>query len=203
MNTSTNPIGEFLEQLASRSPTPGGGSASALIGAVAAALCGMVARLNDKKSGEAGPLHDMIAKADTLRSELQTLADEDVNAFNQLMACWKLPEDAPDREARMETATAHATEAPLAIMRTALSVMRLAVEGLEKSKKNCISDAGVAGLAAHACVESARLNVMINLPGLSNQDKAREFGDRATAFRAEAAALTDKIQARIAELYDQ
>ncbi|HPF38141.1 MAG TPA: cyclodeaminase/cyclohydrolase family protein [Phycisphaerae bacterium] len=202
MATRQQTIADFLEQLASRSPTPGGGGASALLGAVAAALCGMVARLNDKKSGEAGPLHDVIDKADTLCRELEILADEDVNAFNQLMACWKLPEDAPDRSARLETATAHATEAPLAIMRTALSVMRLAVEGLTLSKKNCISDAGVAGLAAHACVEGARLNVMINLPGLSNQDVAREFRTQADEIRAEAARLATQVNDRITELYD-
>lgn len=203
MSTSQRPIHEFLEQLASRAPTPGGGSASALIGAVAAALCSMVARLNDKKSGEAGPLHDMIPRADALREQLETLADEDVAAFNELMACWKLPEDADDRDARLETATAHATEAPLAIMGRALDVMHLAMKGLTISKKNCISDAGVAGLAAHACVEGARLNVMINLPGLSNQDKAREFGERAAKIRAEAAELAQRINDRIAELYDQ
>lgn len=203
MATQQQTIGDFLEQLASRTPTPGGGSASAMIGAVAAALCGMVARLNDKKSGDEGPLHAMIAKADTLRAELVTLADEDVNAFNELMACWKLPDDAPDRVARLETATAHATEAPLAIMRTALNVMRLAVEGLEKSKKNCISDAGVAGLAAHACLEGARLNVMINLPGLSYLEKAEEFRDRAAQLRAEAAQLAVRINDKIAELYDE
>ena len=202
MATQQQNIGEFLEQLASRSPTPGGGSASALIGAVAAALCGMVARLNDKKSGEHGPLHAMIAKADTLRAELITLADEDVNAFNELMACWKLPEDVTDRDARIESATIHATQAPLAIMRTALNVMRLAVEGLEKSKKNCISDAGVAGFAAHACLEGARLNVMINLPGLTHTEKAAEFRRDQKQYRDEAAQLAEKIQARITDLYE-
>ncbi len=202
MPIAQQPISNFLVQLASRSPTPGGGSASALIGAVAAALCGMVARLNDKKSGEAGPLHELIDKADTLRKELEILADQDVIAFNELMVCWKLPDDAPDRDARMETATAHATEAPLAIMRTALNVMRLAVEGLEESKKNCISDAGVAGFAAHACVEGARLNVMINLPGLSNVEKAAEFRERAKLIRAEASQLAERIDKRVGELYD-
>lgn len=203
MSITKQPVNEFLSTLASRSPTPGGGSASALIGAVAAALCAMVGRLNDKKSGEPGALHDTIEQADALRERLELLADEDVTAFNELMACWKLPPDADERYARMETATAHATEAPLSVMATALDVMKLAYKGLDISKKNCISDAGVAGLAAHACVEAARLNVMINLPGLSNQDKALEFRDRAVQIREEAAELAKKIGDRIAELYDQ
>lgn len=201
MNTNDQTIDTFLQELASRAPTPGGGSASALIGAVGAALCGMVARLNDKKNGDHGPLHDTIERADALRRRLTVLADEDVAAFEELMTCWKLADDATDKRARTQTATLRATEAPLSIMATALDVMKLAVEGLEKSKKNCISDAGVAGLAAHACVEGARLNVMINLPGLTDDAKRADYSKRAKAIRGDASELATKIKVRIEQLY--
>jgi len=201
MNTESQTLQAFLDTLASRAPTPGGGSGSALIGAVGAALCGMVGRLNDKKSGEAGPLHDTIAKADALRARLVELADADVAAFEELMRCWQLPADAPDRQQQMEAATVAATEAPLAIMETAFDVMKIALEGLDKSKKNCISDAGVAGLAAHACLEGARLNVMINLPGFTDAERRDAFRKQADALRFEGKNLAGEIRQRIDALY--
>lgn len=177
-------ISDFLEDLSSRAATPGGGSASALVGAVAAALCGMVGRLNDKKDGTPGPLHDSIALADALRARLQALMEEDIAAFNELSATWKLP-DEPAYRARKETAVIAATEKPLEIMTRCVEVMRFAVAGLEMSKKNCLSDAGVAGLCAHAALESARLNVMINLPGIRDEARRSELRRRAEQVRAQ------------------
>ena len=201
MSTDSQSLQSFLDNLASRAPTPGGGSGSAIIGAVGAALCGMVGRLNDKKSGEAGPLHDTIAEADSLRARLVELAAADVSAFEELMRCWKLPDDAPDRLVQLEAATVAATEAPLAIMQTASDVMKLALQGLDKSKKNCISDAGVAGLAAHACLEGARLNVMINLPGFTDEARRDGFRKQADALRFEGGNLAAEIRQRIDALY--
>jgi len=201
MSTDSQTLQSFLDTLASRAPTPGGGSGSAIIGAVGAALCGMVGRLNDKKDGEAGPLHETIDKADALRARLVELADADVAAFQDLMRCWKLPADAPDRQQQMEAATIAATEAPLAIMQTAFDVMTLALEGLDKSKKNCISDAGVAGLAAHACLEGARLNVMINLPGFTDEARRDGYRKQADALRFEGKNLAAEIRQRIDALY--
>ncbi len=192
----------FLDTLASRSPTPGGGSASALVGGVAAALCGMVGRLNDKKSGEAGPLHDTIESADQLLWRMKSLVNEDAAAFTELMASWRLPEDDTDRDRKKEAATIGATEAPLTIMEKSVEVMRLAVEGLNKSKKNCLSDAGVAGFLAHAAVEGARLNVMINLPGINDAKKRDGLGSRARALREEARTLRAEIDRLVAANYD-
>jgi len=189
-------VADFLSVLASRSPTPGGGSASALVGAVAAALCGMVGRLNDKKTGEAGPLHDTIQQADAVLERLSRLADADIEAFNGLMATWKLPDD-PANAARKQAATITATESPLEIMGAAVEVMKLAKRGLELSKKNCLSDAGVAGFVAHAALEGARLNVMINLPGITDPAKRDALRGQSDALRAEARALRAEIDKRV------
>jgi len=191
----------FLEDLSSRAPTPGGGSASALVGAVAAALCGMVGRLNDRPSGEAGPLHETITAADAWRERLAGLADEDIQAFNALMAAWKLPDDDPGKPARKQEATFAATRTPLEIMRQAMEVMRLAAAGLEKSKKSCLSDAGIAAIMAHAALEGARLNVMINLPSIADERQRAELRAQADALRAEAKALRAKADAIIATKY--
>ena len=189
---ASRPIDAFLRDLSSRAATPGGGSASALVGAVAAALAGMVGRLNDKKDGMPGPLHETIAAADVLRARLQALMDEDIAAFIELAATWKLP-DEPAHRARKEAAVIAATEKPLEIMERCVEVLRLAAAGLEKSKKNCLSDAGVSGLCAHAALESARLNVMINLPGIADEPRRSELRRRADEIRARAVELRNAI----------
>ncbi len=191
---------EFLDQLASRSATPGGGSASALIGAVAGALCGMVGRLNDKKDGTPGILHDTIVEADALRGRLLSLMDEDIMAFNAMAASWKLPDDAA-HAGQKQAAVLEATRSPLAIMQASLDVMRLAARGLAQSKKNCLSDAGVAALFAHAALEGARLNVLINLPGIGDERTREELTRRAGALREEARGLRREIETRLAENY--
>ncbi len=194
MSQSRRPIADFLRDLSSRAATPGGGSASALVAAVAAALCGMVGQLNDKKDGAAGPLHDMIGPADALMARMQALIDEDIAAFNELSATWKLSDEDPAHRARKAAAVIAATEKPLEIMEKAVEVMRLAATGLEKSKKNCLSDAGVAGLCAHAALESARLNVMINLPGIQDEIRRSELCRRADRVRSDATELRKMIE---------
>ncbi len=196
MNQTDHSLMDFLKSLSSRAATPGGGSASALVGAVAAALCGMVGRLNDKKDGTPGPLHDLIGPADALLGRLQSLIDEDMAAFNELSATWKLP-DEPAHHGRKAAAVIAATEKPLEIMERCVDVMRLAVTGLEKSKKNCLSDAGVAGLCAHAALESARLNVLINLPGIEDESRRAQLCESSDRRRAEARALRSSIDSLI------
>jgi len=193
-------IKEFLDQLASRSATPGGGSASALVGAAAGALCGMVGRLNDKKDGSPGVLHDTVSEADALRGRLLSLMDEDIMAFNAMAASWKLPDDAA-HAGQKQAAVLEATRAPLAIMQASLDVMRLAARGLAQSKKNCLSDAGVAAHFAHAALEGARLNVMINLPGIRDERTREELANRAKSVRDDGLRLRREIETLIEKNY--
>jgi glutamate formiminotransferase / formiminotetrahydrofolate cyclodeaminase len=183
----------FLEDLASRAPTPGGGSASAYAGALGAALCGMVGRLNDKKTGEPGPLHDTIGPADALLARLNTLMIEDVDSFNAVVASWKLPDDDPSKNARKQEAQIWATRTPLETMAKAIEVMKLAKVGMEASKKSCVSDAGVAAFMAHAALKGARLNVLINLPNIADEKARAEFKSEADRLQAEAEALREEI----------
>lgn len=197
----TDTTDEFLSHLASRDATPGGGSASALVGAIAAGLCGMVGRLNDKKTGEPGPLHDTISPADDALERLKALVDEDMAAFTELMATWKLPADDPQASAKKQAATIRATEAPLRIMAAACEVMKLAAVGLEKSKQNCLSDAGASALLAHAALEAARLNVMINLPAITDKQKQADLLARADQLRTKAAALRETAATTLDKRY--
>lgn len=194
-------VAGLLEGLSSREPTPGGGSASAYAGALGAALCAMVGRLNDKKTGEHGPLHDTIAQADALTSRLAALVREDAESFNAVVKSWKLPDSDPAKETSKQSAQLQATLTPLETMEKALEVMKLAAVGLEKSKKGCISDAGVAAFLAHTCLEGARLNVMINLPEIKDEKKREEIKSMAARFRGEAAALRAKLEKAIDALF--
>jgi len=182
-------MADFVTSLASRAPTPGGGSASAYAGALAAALVAMVSRLNDKKDGTAGPLHEVIVPADGLASRLSALVQEDADSFNAVVAAWKLPDTDPNKTTVKQNAQIGATRTPLETMEQALAALRLAVEGLAKSKKNCASDAGVAALLAHAAIEGARMNVMINLPEIADERVRGELKGKADAIRVEARKL--------------
>lgn len=153
----------------------------------------MVGRLNDKKDGAPGPLHDAIAEADALQTALSRLVDDDIAAFQALAATWKLPAADPVSAQKRLSATIRATETPLAIMQRALDVMRLAVKGLESSKKNCLSDAAASGILAHAALDAARLNVLINLPGLNHDPRRAALSEQAASLHAEAAALRERL----------
>jgi len=172
----------FLESCAARTPTPGGGSVSAYVGALGASMAAMTARLNDKKT-EAGPLHDLIPLADGAMGRLNALVKADAEAFNEVMAAMKLPDSDPQKAEKGQAAQVKATATPLETMREALAVMELAKTGLEKSKASCRSDAGVAGIMAHAALEGAYLNVVINLPGFTDAKKCDEFRRAANDVR--------------------
>lgn len=199
MPTYDTSIEQFLGDLSSRAATPGGGSASALVGAIAAALCGMVGRLNDKADGTPGPLHGSISTADALMQDMKRLIDDDIRAFKQLSATWKLPADHPSAREAKQAAVLEATQSPIEIMSKAMFIMKLAAVGLEKSKRNCRSDAGVAAILSHAALEGARLNVLINLPGIEDARQREELRSRCESLHVSAAALRREMDAMLAE----
>lgn len=190
----------FLESIAARTPTPGGGSAAAYAAAMGAALMAMVARLNDKKT-EPGPLHDMIDRAESLVARLAALVKEDSQAFDAVMAGFKLPDSDPNKKARQQAATIKATEVPIETMKVALAMMELAVEGLAKSKASCLSDAGVAAYLADAAIASARLNVLINLPGIDDTAIRSRLCKAAGEVFVRAADMRRGVDRVIAERY--
>jgi formiminotetrahydrofolate cyclodeaminase len=168
-------VTEFLDSLASGAPTPGGGGAAALSGSMAAALVSMVCRLTiGRKRYEAveGEMTEILDRAETLRAELQQLAEDDVAAFNRLSAAYKLPRvtesDIAIRRDAIQSSLKRATEAPLRTARAAAAVLPLCVPTAERGNQAAVSDAGVAALLAHAAVRSALLNVEINLRTLED-----------------------------------
>ncbi len=159
----------FLDALASSSATPGGGSAAAIIGAMGAALVSMVCNLTigKKKYVEVeGEMKDVLAKAEALRHRLTGMIQDDVKAFNSVMAAYGLPKetdaDKANRETAIQAALKQATDVPLACCRAAREVIDLALAASEKGNLNVISDAGVAVLAAYAALRSGALNVYTN-----------------------------------------
>ena len=177
-------IEDFLELLASKDPTPGGGSAAAIMGAMGAALVSMVCNVTFGKKGydSAEPeLREVCALAETLRERLTGMVAEDVAAFGELMAAYKLPKDTEEQKTQrshaIQASLKRATEVPLACARDCAEVIHLSRRAGEVGYLGVISDAGVGVSAAYAAARSAALNVYINAPSL----KDRAFAERALA----------------------
>ena len=167
---------EFCNETLSDSPAPGGGSVAALMGALGAALGGMVANLSAGKRGWDDRIEffsHWAVKAQQLKDELLALVDEDTAAFNKVMEAFALPKESADektaRSAAIEQATKHAAEVPLKVMETALRSYALLAEMAEKGNPASISAVGVGALATRACIEGAALNVTINLAQLKDE----------------------------------
>jgi methenyltetrahydrofolate cyclohydrolase len=174
----------FLDELASGNPTPGGGSAAAIMGAMGAALISMVCNVTIGKKGyEAveGEMKAVLHESEKVRRRLTDMVAEDIAAFDSIMAAYKLPkttdEDKATRAAAIQAGLRRATEAPLDCARACAEVIVLARRASEHGYLNVISDGGVGVLAGFTALRSAALNVYINVPAL----KDRAFAERATA----------------------
>ena len=172
-------INNFLDELASNSPTPGGGSVAALAGALGAALISMVGNLTiGKKKYEdvEEDIKKIISSSEKLRYELSQLIEEDVKVFDNFMATYKMPKETEDekkiRAEKIQESLIEAAKVPLTVAYKCLDVLSLSKEVAEKGNINVISDAGVAVLMAQAALESAILNVKINLRMIKDE-KAR------------------------------
>ncbi len=168
---------EFVDELASSSPAPGGGSVAAVSGALGSALVSMVCRLTiGKKNYELvnDEMQKVLEIADGLYKDLVSLVDQDTDAFNSLMAAFKLPksneEETEQRSEQIQSAYLKAADIPLNIAKDCLQVLRLADRIKDKGNKNAISDIGVAAESSYAGLESALMNVKINLGSIKNQD---------------------------------
>ena len=198
---------KFLEELASKQPTPGGGAASALCGATAAALTAMLGNLTAGKAGsEANDKMalEIIIAADKLRLELAQLADDDAAVFNKFMEAYKMPK-ATDTEKAMRTAAIGqaaiaAAEVPMQIANKSLEVLKLARKLIVFGNPNAISDGTVSALMARAALRSALYNVKINL-GLIKDDeyvataraKMQQLEAKAMEIEAFVLARTDEV----------
>ena len=198
--TANSSLVTFLDDLASERPTPGGGGAAAVSGAIGAALVSMVANLTiGKKNYEAvrEDLEAVNAKAEVLRAELIRAIDEDVVAFNSVMGAYGLPratdEEKAKRAASIQAALKDATLAPLRAVKACFDVIRLSAAVAEKGDLNVISDAGVAVLSANAGLRSAALNVFINAKAIKDRDFAEKQIAEVNALLAQAAEMTESV----------
>lgn len=188
----------FLGELASDSPTPGGGSVAALCGALGAALNSMVANLTIGKKKYADvedKMKETLAATETLRVELAQMIDEDAAAFDKVMAALKMPKETDDekatRKAVLQLALVDAATVPLAVMEMCVGVIKLARPVAEHGNVNAVSDAGVAALVGRAGVHAAGLNVLINLGGIRAPEH-QAFAEKARAAIDELGSEADR-----------
>lgn len=185
-------IEDFGKVLASNAPAPGGGSVAALSGVLGADLIAMVCNLSIGKAGQEAHtdlLTAVLAKAQALSKGLLDRVDGDTEAFNGVMAAFKLPkatdEEKKERAAAIQDGYKEAIQSPLGIARECVEVLKLAETLLGKSNTNALSDLGVSAQQAFAGLEGAIMNVKINLPSIKD-------GDFVTATNSEIASLLEE-----------
>lgn len=194
----------FARETASESAAPGGGSVSAYMGALAAALGAMVANLSAHKRGwddRWKEFSDQAAKGQDIMERLLKLVDEDTAAFAKIMNVFSMPKGTEEEKAAraeaMEKATLYATQVPLRTMQTALEAMPLALEMARKGNPASASDAGVGAIAALAAVKGAQLNVRINAAGLKDRAMADSLTAEAEKIAKEAAEKEAEILSEV------
>lgn len=194
----------FARETASESAAPGGGSVSAYMGALAAALGAMVANLSAHKRGwddRWKEFSDQAVKGQDIMERLLKLVDEDTAAFAKIMNVFSMPKGTEEEKAAraeaMEKATLYATQVPLRTMQTALEAMPLALEMARKGNPASASDAGVGAIAALAAVNGAQLNVRINAAGLKDRTMADSLTAEAEKIAKEAAEKEAEILSEV------
>ena len=199
-------ISGFTELLASSEPAPGGGSAAALKGALAASLVEMVTGLTigKKKYAEHEKLMIQIAaEAAKLRVQFSDIIDRDTEAFNGVSAVFAMPKESDAeksaRSAAMQEALKACTLTPLKMMQCALATLELAEKMLGKSNVTAASDLGVAALGAKAAAQGAWLNILINIGGIKDEAFTSKYRGEGEAILAKVLPLADKIYADVLE----
>ncbi|AFV12237.1 methenyltetrahydrofolate cyclohydrolase Fcha [Thermacetogenium phaeum DSM 12270] len=195
-------VKDFLAELASASPAPGGGSVSALAGALGAALVSMVARLSDGGDGsdekEKEDLRRLLERSLALMESLSSGVDGDTEAFNRVMSAYRMPKETPEEKERrsraIQKALQEAADHPLRMARECLDVLRIAGEMVRRGNPNALSDAGVAALIAYAGMVGSLFNVAINLEGIKDQEFRRRLGAEKEILMGEAAGIFAEIK---------
>ena len=189
MGFSTVPCNEFVEVLGSKAPVPGGGGASALVGAVGTALGNMVGALTVGKKKYADveeEMKELMAKATTLQDELLHLIERDAEVFEPLSKAYGMPRETEEEKAEkarvMEIVLKDACSVPMEIMEKCCEAIDLIVEFAAKGSALAISDAGVGAAFCKAALEGASLNVYINTKSMADREYAEELNRKADAM---------------------
>ena len=192
---------EFADVLSSAAPTPGGGGAAALAGALGTALAPMVGALTAGKKKYAAvedELRALMAECESLQASLLDQIDADAACFAPLAAAYGIPKDDPNRAEILEKATLDACSAPIEIMRLCARAIDLAGVFAEKGSRLALSDAGCAAVLCKAAIQAASLNVFINTGALRDREKAQALNEQANACLA-ACDKADEIFALVRE----
>lgn len=197
-------VKDFIEELSTDSPAPGGGSVSALMGSLAAALASMVAALTHGKKGmeEKKPeMEEVGTKAQDLKDRLASLVDADTEAFNKLMTAMRMPKKSDEqkaaRNAAVQGATKEATKIPLEAAGLCAEILELADVAARRGLKASVSDAGVAAEAALAGLRGARLNVLINLQDIEDEKFKKDVTDEVNNLETKSAELKAKVLTQV------
>ncbi len=200
MGFSTVPCNEFVEVLGSKAPVPGGGGASALVGAVGTALGNMVGSLTVGKKKYAdveAEMYDLKAKCDILQKELLALIEKDAEVFEPLAKAYGLPKETEEEKAEKERVMAivlkDACAVPMEIMEKCCEALELIKEFAAKGSRLAVSDAGVGAVFCKAAIQGASLNVFINTKSMKDRAYAKELNDKALAMLAKYPPMADEI----------
>ena len=198
MDTANQTCGAFLDALASKAPTPGGGGASALVGALGTALCTMVGNYTVGKKKYAGVEEDVKAlmeKAEDIRARLLALVDADAAAFEPLSRAYSIPKDDPGRGEIMEQCLRDAAAVPMEILRLSCEAIDLHREMLDKGSVMMLSDVGTGVIFCWSALYGACLNVKVNTKSMADRAYAE-------AMNAEADELVNRYRKIAEQVYE-
>ncbi|MBM6924728.1 cyclodeaminase/cyclohydrolase family protein [Pseudoflavonifractor phocaeensis] len=196
MHTAEQTCGAFLDALASKAPTPGGGGASALAGAVGTALCTMVGNFTVGKKKYAAVEEDvkaLMAQAEQVREELLAQVDADAAAFEPLSQAYAIPKDDPGRGEVMERCLRAAAAPPMTILRLCCKAIDLHGKMLEKGSVIMLSDVGTGAALCRGALLGAALNVKVNTKSMADRAYAQAMDQEAEALVAQYTKLADQV----------
>ncbi|MBC2721073.1 cyclodeaminase/cyclohydrolase family protein [Desulfosporosinus sp.] len=200
-------VSGFVEELASNSPAPGGGSAAALAGSLGAALSIMVCNFTEGKpkfSDVQGEILQIKQQGLGLKNDLMDYVDADTNAFDEVMKAYRLPKETDDekllRSERIQEATKQATLLPLKVAESCVEVLKLSLRVLTIGNPNTACDAAVSGVTAYAGFQGAIFNVKINLSSIKDEAFLQNVRDKTLVLQDEADKTNQLILARAKEV---
>jgi formiminotetrahydrofolate cyclodeaminase len=193
-------IKEFIDLLASKEPAPGGGSAAALVGSIGVALSSMVANLTigkEKFKDKEELMREIVQKNEKLQKELLELIEKDAEAFNKVANALKLPKNNPEEKEKrkeiLENALKEASLVPLEVMKKSLEALKILENTLGNSTPNAVSDIGVSALCLKSAIQSAWLNVKINLVSIRDKNFVYEIQRQAESLLEDGIQLANRI----------
>jgi len=193
-------IKEFIDLLASKEPAPGGGAAAALVGSIGVALSSMVANLTigkEKFKDKEELMEEIVEKNEKLQKELLDLIEKDAEAFNKVAEALKLPKNNPEEKEKrkeiLENTLKEASLVPLEVMKKSLEALKILENTLGNSNPNAVSDIGVSALCLKSAIQSAWLNVKINLVSIRDKNFVNEIQRQAESLLEEGIQLADRI----------